>query len=423
MGWLLAGLALPGAGRAEQVVSGGTLVVEDPCAERVELREDSSLGGAGRLVGVSAEPEGSGPAVSGGDVVRVGGPCRRRAERLRLRVSPGLAVRLSGASEWRVGTLGGTVDATLDGHGDAEFGTLRVLRLRRSGGGDTHVDAVSERLDATLSGAGSVTVDRLDGTAALRVGEAATVTANRVALDGLDVAAGGGSSVTIRKGRVGRLSAALSEGSSLHADVVAASARLIARGGASIDVARVDGVLDRVADEGSTVTVHVASAPQAGDAPAAPHDPDAARGLRSRAGDAYDMRIHPDAPSDAADRDAAGWGARQTRVAPGWLTHALMAFALLGSAAVALRARRRRQRRPESLRAGWSEPRAGTGPRPREAAMPWPGEAGVAALEQRLAAVEARLVRVERYVTSGELELQRQFRDLAHERDGPGRQG
>ncbi len=360
---------------------GGTLAVEDPCAGRVELREDPSLGGAGRLVGVTAEPEGSGPAVSGGDVVRVGGPCRRRAERLLLRVSPGMAVRLSGDSEWRVGTLGGTVDATLDGHGDAEFGALRVLRLRRSGGGDTHVDAVSERLDATLSGAGGVTVDRLDGTAALRVGEAATVTANRVALDGLDVAAGGGGGVTIRKGRVGRLSAVLSEGSSLHADVVAASARLIARGGASIDVARVNGVLDRVADEGGTVRVHVASAQQAG---------------------------------DAAERDAAGREARQTRVAPGWLTHALMAAALLGSAAVALRARRRRQRRPESLRTGWSQPRAQAGPRPREAATPWSDEAGVAALEQRLTAVEARLVRVERYVTSGELELQRQFRDLAH---------
>jgi hypothetical protein len=408
-GWLLAWLALPVAGRAEQVASGGTLTVSNPCAEVVELREDPSLGGgsgsgAGGRVAVAAEPEGTGPTVASGEAVRVGGPCRARAERLRLRVSPGLAVRLAGDAAWQVAALGGTVDATLDGREDAEFGALRVLRLRRSGSGDTHVDGVAERFEATLSGAGGVTVDRLAGTAALHVGEAATVTVDHVALDSLDLTGDGGSRVVLGTGRIGELSAAMSEGSRLNDDAVVTGARLAARGAAGIDVARVDGALDRDAREGGRITVHAGSGA------------DAMTAASGGPGGAYDMRVRPDAPArlgeDVANADGA-WQ-RAHGGAPGWLPPALVALALVGSVAVA---RRAQQRRLGSLRTVRSRPRSRSGgarvPEPDGARVLWPGDPGVAALGHRLAAVEARLVRVERYVTSGELELQRQFRDLA----------
>ena len=412
-GWLLAVLALPGAGRAEQVATGATLTVSDPCAAAVELREDPSLAGRGAggaasggeadgRVGVAAEPEGAGPTVSGGESVRVGGPCRKRAERLWLRVSPGLAVRLAGGAAWRVEAMGGTVEATLEGRGDAEFGAMRVLRLRRSGSGDAHVEAVAERFEAAQSGTGDVTVGRLSGTAALSVGDTATITVDHAALDGLEVAGIDDGKVTLREGRIGRLSAAMSGDSALLADIVAATASLVARDDARVEVARVDGTLDRIA--GNDATVFVRAAPGEGAPTQAAASPDASHDLRVRTGDGGEA--------------AAVGGRRGTAHSHvlGWLPPALVGFAVWSSLAVARRTRRARRRRPESLRAGWSQSRRGqreTVPEPRQAQVAWSGEARVAALGQRLAGVEARLVRVERYVTSGELELQRQFRDLA----------
>ncbi|MGI4975719.1 MAG: hypothetical protein ACRYG6_02125 [Janthinobacterium lividum] len=384
------GAGVAADGGRDQRASGASLVVDGPCAAAVELREDPFLlrsGGDGQ-VALAAEPEGSGPgmAASGG-VVRIGETCGRKAERLVLRVSPGMPVRLAGNAEWRVEALGGEVEAALHGGGEAAFGALRVLRLSQDGGGDVRVASVSQRLEATLSGAGDLTVGEASGEAVLRVSAAGDVAVGTASLDTLDVTGSGGGDVSVGAGRVGRLSAVLSGGSDLHLAAVVRDARLVANGGSGIEVARVDGSLVKVESGGGTVTV------------------------QGRAGEAA-MPVMPQMPAMPIMPAMPVMPVGVPGV-PGWLAPGLVGLGVLVAAGVALRARAARRRRPVSLRGGW---RRGVAPatgwaRAETAARSRDPE--VAVLQQRLAAVEARVAQVERAVTSPEFELHRGFRDLA----------
>ncbi len=396
------------AGGQELRATGRSLSVEAACAAAVELREDAFLlhaGEAGQVV-LEAEAGGSGAALSSADgVVRVAVGCGHGQERVVLRVSPGLAVRLAGTAKWHVGAMGGEVEATLHGDGEAAFGALRVLRLVQDGSGDVRVASVSERLEATLGGDGDLWVGEASGAAVLRVAGSGDIAVGSVSLAALEVAGSGGGDVSVGAGRVGQVTAMLSGGSNLHLAAAVRDARLVASGGSDIGVARVEGSLSQAATGGSSITVR---------------EPPAGAGAVP--GEAGVPPLPPMPPLPAMPQMPAmpfGISAPGPVRAPGWLTPGLVWVGVLVAAGVAVRARAARRRRPASLRDGWGRADTGRARRPGETAAPasaaqaWSRDPDVAVLQQRLAAVEARVAQAERAVTSPEFELHRGFRDLA----------
>lgn len=142
------------------------------------------------------------------------------------------ALRLNGSGDLEVGDVAGRLDARLTGSGSLEVGAAGGdTRLALNGSGDVEAGAVAGSLDAELRGSGSVRVASVTGPSA-----------------SLELSSSG--DLSVRGGRVGRLSARNSGSGEVRFGGVAGATRAMLTGSGDISIADA-GRVEELIDNGS----------------------------------------------------------------------------------------------------------------------------------------------------------------------------
>lgn len=227
---------------------GSALTVASPCARQVDIEPDSALHGAIRITATKAQAQAlAGLRASGGGRVTLTGPAtqcdgagactttgnacpdgwyllghgRRMMIEIAVPAGTPITIQEAGATDYRIGAVGGTLNATLAGAGDLAADDLAALSATLTGSGDLSAGQVGGTLLATLAGSGDLSVAR------------AKTSAAKLTLSGTGDAA-------IGAGALGAVTAVLAGGGDFTAPA-AASLQLASTGTGDATLQRVDG--------------------------------------------------------------------------------------------------------------------------------------------------------------------------------------
>jgi hypothetical protein len=357
---------LPAIARADTAsVMGHRLVLTTAGSTDVSIQPDRTLGGTIHLSGDSLDCL---QTQSVADVAQVNtGGCGDQLSHLDIAVPPGfdLVLTIAGSGDVTVGDIAGVLAATLNSGGNLTAERAESLTLTLHGSGDASVKRVRGAANIEIDGSGGVTIANatalvhasLNGSGDLGIGE---ITAPAV-----DIEIGGSGDATLGGGSIDALKAQVSGGGDLAVAARVATADLHATGGSDISLTGPVTRVKRDASGGSSITV----------------------------GGLADSRHHSSGAdySSSDDNDTTVTVHGGHHILAGILVLVLLFFAW----------------RTVQRNGGWSAVRGRATP----PSAP-PSHPGVLAVRDALARVEAKLARVENYVTSREFELHRKFREL-----------
>jgi hypothetical protein len=356
---------------------GNRLVMTLGSNNDVAIRVDSSLHGEIRISGENAgclESHGGGDAVVINDT-----SCGSDVDNLVLVVPSHLPLILTthGSGNVTVGNLESQVVATVTGNGDVHFGRVAGLVLTVSGSADSSVELVNGPAEIVMSGNGDVKIPQLNGPLHVRQSGAGDLVIGQIATPAIDLDMDGSGDVAIGRGAIGVLHARVSASGDLTVAATAQTADLSATGGGDIRVAEVTGAVQRHSSGGSTISTNSSGLERLGvgklaSIAAASDDDDGGTRVVVRHG-----------------RGGSGAG------------HFFAGLVVLVILFLIYRTVQRRG----GMAAVTNSFRGGPG-------LAQPTHPGVIAVRDTMTRLEARLARVEGYVTEREFDLHRKFRDL-----------
>jgi hypothetical protein len=356
---------------------GNRLVMTLGSNNDVAIRVDSSLHGEIRISGDNAgclESHGGGDAVVIDDT-----SCGNDLDNLILFVPPQLPLILTthGSGNVTAGNLESQVVATVTGNGDVHFGRVAGLVLNVSGSADSIVESVNGPAEIVMSGNGDVKIPQLNGPLHVRQSGAGDLVIGQIATPAIDLDMDGSGDVAIGRGAIGVLHARVSASGDLTVAATAQTADLSATGGGDIRVAEVTGAVQRHSSGGSTISTNSSGLERLGvgklaSIAAASDDDDGGTRVVVRHG-----------------RGGSGAG------------HFFAGLVVLVILFLIYRTVQRRG----GMAAVTNSFRGGPG-------LAQPTHPGVIAVRDTMTRLEARLARVEGYVTEREFDLHRKFRDL-----------
>ena len=352
-------------------VSGHRLVLTTTGSTDVSIQPDRTLNGSVHLSGENLDCLQNQSVADIAQINTAG--CGGNLGHLDIAVPPAfdLIITINGSGDVTVGDVSGVLAATLNSDGNITAERADALTLTVHGSGDASVKQVHGAANIEIAGSGGVTIAnaaalihaKLYGSGDLGVGE--------IAAPAADVEIGGSGDITLGGGNIGALKAQVSGGGDLSVAARIGTADLHATGGSDISLNGPVSAIKRDATGGSSITVGGKSTGS------------------SRHSSGMNSRDNDDGDNDT-DTTVNIHGSHH--IFSGILVLVLLFFAW----------------RTVQRNGGWAALRARTAS-PTNAP---PSHPGVLAIRDALGRVEAKLARVENYVTSREFELHRKFREL-----------
>jgi hypothetical protein len=384
LGALLGPLWATTAHAGNVTLSGDRLALTTTGDIGISIETENGLGAAVRLVGDDL----SCLNARNGQVVTVSTEgCGNDLSHLTIMVPPGFPMSLSvqGSGDVRIGDVGGTLDATLNGDGGLSAGRTQSLMLAIHGDGDATVTMIQGSADIRLGASGSAKLGNVQGVLHAALTGSGDLTIAGINAPAADVSTDGSGEVSIGDGDIKALRAATHGSGDVTVSAHVTAADLEASGGGDIKVRDVSGVVKRHSSGGSSIEVggtgmdmetlhnlHIPAIPPIPPIPAI-----------------------PSIPSINIDND--NWPHQQTHHSSD-AGHIVAGILVLVLAYFIWRTVQRN--------GGWQSLR-GRASAPSEATHP-----GVLAVRDTLTRLDGRLAQVELYVTSREFDLQRKFREL-----------
>ncbi len=376
-------LAAPAALAGTQTFAGDRLILTAGSDADVTIEPDASLSHAIRVTASSdcvktVEISGQdGP----GTVTVSNEACDSDNDTLVIAVSPGLPIIAAshGDGDLRIGNTQGPLTATLSGSGKFTAGRVSALILAIHSDADSTVAAVDGPATIDITGSGDLRLQRLEGP--LRSVQRGSGNLVVGALDAptADVVIQGSGDALLGTGTLGTLHASVSGSGDLGVAATVGNATVEASGGSDVKLSRVTGQLTKNTSGGSDVyTGADLLSFGLGKLATAVSEPDS-------------KIVIDDTPSHRGRTDGGHGGSGVGHVVAGIIVLALL-FLIWRSI--------RRRGGLASLRAQRVSPRA-------NATHP-----GVIALRDTMGRLDARLAKLEGYVTSREFDLHRKFREL-----------
>jgi hypothetical protein len=323
-------------------------------------------------------------------VVDTGG-CGGNLGHVTILVPPGfkLTVDIQNSGNVTVGNTGGDLDAHISGSGDLHAGRVGNLALVTDSG-DSSIQAVNGAANLNSNGSGDIHITELNGLLHSRQAGGGDLVIGQIASPAVDIAQFGSGDAVLGRGSIGALRAELTSSGDLAVAANVATADLNATGGGDIHIAHVSGPVTRHASGGSSI--HTSSLGGTSSL------------LNKLASVGTTTITGSDGQTINISDDDSG-----TNITIGGhhdhgsgLGHFLAGIAVLFLLVVIWRAVQRRG----GIDVVTSQIRARRGP-PGQPTHP-----GVIAVRDKLAELEAKLARVESYVTNREFDLHRKFREL-----------
>ena len=366
---------------------GDRLVFTSATDDDASIEVDSSLKGAIRILADGASCL---TTHDGAEIVVDTGGCGDSLGHLTIQVPPGfkLTVDIQASGNVTIGNIGGDLDAHINGSGDLHAGGITNLNLVTNSG-DAVIAAVGGAANLNSNGSGDIRITDLNGLLHSRQAGSGDLVVGEVNSPAVDITQFGSGDAVFGKGSIGALRAQLTGSGDLAVAAGVATADLSATGGGDIHIAHVSGPVTRHASGGSTI--HTTSLGLTGSL----LNKLASVGTTTVTGaDGQTINISDEDGNTNISINDHGHGSG--------LGHLLAGVAILFLIVVVWRAIQRRG----GIDVVKNQIRARNGP-PGQPTHP-----GVIAVREKLAELEAKLARVESYVTNREFDLHRKFREL-----------
>jgi hypothetical protein len=366
---------------------GNHLVFTSATDDDANIDVDGSLSGAIR---VTADDPSCLTTHAGTEIVVDSGGCGSDLGHITILVPPGfkLTVDIQNSGNVTIGNTGGDLDAHISGSGDLHAGHVGNLVLVTESG-DSSIQAVDGAANLNSNGNGDIRIASLNGLLHSRQSGSGDLIIGQIASPAVDITQFGSGDAVLGRGSIGALRAELTSSGDLAVAATVGTADLNASGGGDIHIAHVSGPVTRHASGGSSI--HTSGL----GATSSLLSKLASVGTTTITGpDGQTIHISDDDNGTNISIDSHGHGSG--------LGHFLAGVAVLFLLVVVWRAIQRRG----GIDVVTSQIRARRGP-PGQPTHP-----GVIAVRDKLAELEAKLARVESYVTNREFDLHRKFREL-----------
>jgi hypothetical protein len=382
-------LIAAGAARADSLtLHGDRLVFTSTTDEDASIEPDTSLHGAIRI---SADNPSCLVTHEASEIVVDTSSCGGEVGHVTIDVPENfkLTVAIANSGNVTIGNTGGDLTAALNGSGDLRAGRVAGLVVVSTSNGDAVIQSVSSGATVNSSSNGDVRISDLKGVLHSRQVGSGDLIIGHITAGSADISLTSDGDAVIGKGRIGALRADLSGGGDLAAAATVDTADLNATGGGDIRIARVTGPVQRHASGGSSISTNGLGL---------------SGSLLSKLASVGTADITGSGTLNITGDDGStdiviGGGSHHGSNAFG---HFVTFVAILFLLFVIWRAVQRRggfatvKSQIRASKAGGGEP---THP-------------GVIAIRDKLAELDAKLARVESYVTNREFELHRKFREL-----------
>ncbi len=381
---IAAAVLAAGAARADTVtLHGGKLIYMSGTDDESSIQVDPELHGGIRI---DADDPSCLTTHAGSDIVVDTSSCGGNLGHLTIDVPQGFAVTatIRNSGNVTIGNTDGDLQAIINGDGDLHAGRVRNLVLVVTGSGDSSVQAANGVTSINSGGNGDIRIGEVTGPLQSRQTSSGDLVIGRISSSAVDMTQDSSGDAVIGPGTVGALRAALSGSGDLAVAATVDTADLSATGGGDIHVARVTGDVQRHASGGSSISttgLGVGGALLSKLSQINTSDSDG------------DTTIHVNG-SDVVIGHGHGGGSG--------FVHFLAFAAFLFLIYVMWRAVQRR--------GGVASVRNSL--RPGSGGAGQPTHPGVIAVRDKLAELDAKLARVETYVTNREFDLHRKFREL-----------
>jgi hypothetical protein len=324
-------------------------------------------------------------------VVDTGG-CGGNLGHLTIQVPAGfkLTVDIQNSGNVTVGNTGGDVDAHIAGSGDFHAGRIGNLNLVTDNG-DTVIQEVNGAANLNSNSNGDIHINQMNGLVHSRQAGSGDLVIGKIAAPAVDITLFGSGDAVLGNGSIGALRAELTSSGDLAVAAGVATADLSATGGGDIHIAHVSGPVTRHASGGSTI--HTSSLGSTGSL------------LKKLASVGATTITGPNGQTISISDDDNGTNIsidNHGHSHGSGFGHFVAGVAVLFLLFVIWRAIQRRG----GIDVVTTQIRARRGP-PGQPTHP-----GVIAVREKLAELEAKLARVESYVTNREFDLHRKFREL-----------
>ena len=382
---LAASLLTAGAARADTVtLHGDRLAFTSATGDDASIETDATLT---NTVRVHADDPSCLTTREGPEVTVDSSACGDSLGHVTIDVPQGfkLTVNIQNSGNVTIGNTGGDLTANVSGNGDLHVGRIGSLLLVVTGSGDALVQSVNGAADLTSSGNGDIKIPELNGLLRSRQTGSGDLAIGHIVSPAADISQDSGGDAVIGKGSIDALRAQLHGSGDLAVAATVVTADLNASGGGDIHIAKVTGLVSRHASDGSSISTsgYSFTGPLIGKlAQVATVDGQDGTTINVDDGNGT-VTIH-----HGHNGGSSGFG------------HILAGALVLFLIFVVWRAVQRRG----GLATVSSQIRGRT---VGQAAHP-----GVIAVRDKLAELEAKLARVETYVTNREFDLHRKFREL-----------
>ena len=370
-GVLLASLFAAGQAAAEtRLVPAIQLSLSASSSANVEIAADPSLHGQVRL---SMENGLSCVAISGGDALAVStARCSDESGPLHIDIPPDapLTLAASGDGNLRLGDVRGPLNITLAGSGNLVAGSIGPVAISVSASGDATLGDVRGPAVISLTGSGDVRVKALHGPLTLKQVGSGDLAAGSIESDGVVLDGSGSGDVLLGAGHIENLQARMVGSGDLSVAASIGNATVDMRGGGDAKLGPIAGTLNRSTSGDSSITVLDSAQAQS-----------IARSAERKLGRGRG-NVHVIFGQSGRTANA--------------LTVAFVALMLFLCWRII-----RRGGGLAGLRRGW-----------RGGAVAAPSNPAVLALGETMSRLDARLGRLESYVTTREFDLARKFREL-----------
>jgi hypothetical protein len=336
---------------------------------------DASLNGSIRLIGDALDCV---SVTEGVDAQINTSGCGDSLGHLTVLLPRDLIVRLTHDSgeTVSVGNIDGPVfEATVNRDGDLKIGNARTLQLTVHGSGDTTVGSTSGALSLRLDGSGNVHLNEARGVVDAQLHGSGDLTIGSIDGAAANFTINGSGNVRVENGSISALKGVISGSGDMVIGGTVSVADLSANGGGDIHVTRVTGVIHRHASGGSDIVVNESAG--------------------------SDIEGSIERAVDNANFDASNG----VHVVVGHSVSNVLGHVIAGIITLLLLFFAWRTIQRHGGLQSWTQPRG-------RGVVTEPTNPDVLAVRDRLARLDARLGRVEGYVTSREFELQRKFREL-----------
>jgi hypothetical protein len=382
---LTAALLTAGAARADSLtLHGDRLTFTSATADDATIATDSSLTNSVR---VNAEDPSCLTTREGAEITVDSSACGENLGHVTIDVPQGfrLTVNIQNSGNVSIGNTGGDLSANVSSNGDLHAGRVGSLFLVVTGSGDASVQSVNGAANLTSAGNGDIKIPELNGLLHSRQSGSGDLAIGQIVAPAVDISQNGGGDAVIGKGSIDALRAQLSGSGDLAVAATVVTADLNASGGGDIHIAKVTGLVSRHASDGSSIST-------SGYSFTGPLIGKLAQVATVDGQDGTTINVDDGTGTVTIHKGHHSGGSGFTH----FLAGALVLFLIF----VVWRAVQRRG----GMATVSSQIRGRTG---GTATHP-----GVIAVRDKLAELEAKLARVETYVTNREFDLHRKFREL-----------